>query len=157
MEQKPKQIWMLIILCLIISVLFIISAVQVASYYSDTISIFENDILNMFEYLRNATVFHYVVHMLFLLIAIIGAFLIALGTFYMKKWTWIIGMIYSSVLVVFFSYNVMEFLGPAILRGDLDSIFANIVYVIFIILPFLGLSGIILLTRFPVKNYFKIS
>lgn len=152
MNQKPKIIYILIILWIVISVLFIGIAIKRTLDhldYLDSISAFETVPFPI----TAITTFSYILYTILSTIIIALSFILAYGTFIKKSWSWLIGIILSSFLA-FFAFTAIHLIGSGVIMENLDQTFNNFESVAYILMLFFVPCLMVLLTRPGVKTYF---
>jgi len=150
MNQKPKIIYILVILWIVIGVLFLGAAVKRTLDhldYLDTTSAFGMD------YFTTITTFSYVLYTILFIIIIVLSFILAYGTFIKKSWSWLIGIMLSSFLA-FFAFLAIYLIGAGVIMENLDQVFNNFEFVAYILMLFFVPCLMVLLTRPGVKAYF---
>ena len=157
MEQKPKQVWILIIIWIIIGILFIGMFINETSTYFGNLKFYEDSTFftgNQANQFSTDLTFIYVVMVIFDILIIIFSFLLVYTSFYVKKWTWILGIILSSALLYTVYFGIIG-VGRAIINGQLLEYFSNFIAVVYTIIIFIIPCTIYLLTRPTVRKYFE--
>lgn len=156
MNQKPKIIYILIILWIVIGVLVFGIAVKRTLDHLDSIdSISEvpNDSLpTMNDSITTYVTFSYVMYTILYTIIIVLSFILAYGTFIKKSWSWDISIMLSAFLT-YFVFTAIFLIGSGVIMGQLDQIFNNFESVANILMLFFVPCLIVLLTRPEVKAY----
>ena len=150
MNQKPKIIYILVILWIAIGVLFIGTAVKRTLDYQDYLD--STSAFGMDSFTTIMT-FSYVLYTILFIIIIALSFLLAYGSFMKKSWSWVIGLMLSSFLI-YFVFQAISLIGSGIIMENLDQMFNHFEYVANVVMIFLVPCLLALLTRPTVKTYF---
>lgn len=150
MNQKPKIIYILVILWIIIGVLFIGTAISRTLSTLDSLDIMGKSAPDKFT---ASIIFSYVSYTILLIIIIILSFLLAYESYIKKDLFWLIGLMLSSFLITFV-INAINIIGAGIIAENLFQMFNSFEYIAYILLIFLVPCQIFLLTRPEVKVYF---
>ena len=152
MNQKPKIIYILVILWIAIGVLFIGTAVKRTLDYLDYLDLTDASAMGQFTF-TTAMTFSYVLYTILFIIIVTLSFLLAYGSFIKKSRSWLIGIILSSFLI-FFVFQAIYLIGGGIIMENLDQMFNNFEYVAYVLMLFFVPCLMVILTRPVVKAYF---
>lgn len=147
--ERPKTLYALIILWLLLSCVFL-----AWGYYSlDWIRIILSWPSDSPDYaLFSFLFFSNLVSLISWLVFAVLFFAFAYGTYTLKKWVWTSGLIISTIFVVIFALMLASFMTTALLYMDIFSV-AGLATVIISLLIDLGI--IYCLTRLKVKSIFR--
>ena len=152
MNQKPKIIYILVILWIVIGVLFIGMAVKRTLDHLDYLDLTSASAFGR-DYFTTIMTFSYVLYTILFIIIIALSFILACGTFIKKSWSWLIGIMLSSFLA-FFAFSAIYLIGAGVITEHLDQMFNNFESVVYILMLFFVPCLMVLLTRPVVKAYF---
>ena len=150
MNQKPKIIYILVILWIIIGVLFIGVAI---SRTLDTMRFLGFSSRGGSDEFTTAIIFQYIIYTILFVIIIILSFLLSYESFIKKELFWLIGLMFSSFLL-YFVFQAIYFIGSGIIAENMVQMLNSFDYIAYILLIFLVPCQIFLLTRPEVKVYF---
>jgi len=153
MEQKPKLVYFLIILWIILGVLLLgIFITQIINHLDSLQSAEEFPSIYKNEYLRQIT-FSYISSEIFFIVISLFAFILAHAAFINKKWCWLIGIMYTSALA-FFVYSAIVMIGNFIVQGSITGL-GNFLVIVYISMIFFVPCILYILTRPIIKEYFE--
>jgi len=150
MNQKPKIIYILVILWIAIGVLFIGTAVTRTLNHLDYLDSIGASAMGQFT---TTMTFSYVLYTILFIIIVTLSFLLAYGSFIKKSQSWLIGIILSSFLL-FFVFQAIYLIGIGVIMENLDQMFNNFEYVAYVLMLFFVPCLMVILTRPVVKAYF---
>jgi len=150
--ERSKNIKILLTLWIIVCIIFII---HVIFFFNYGFIVEYKDLMNNFVNIGNFALS---------LFALIATITILISYFTVKKWSWLINVIFSFYFFVHYGYMFLEALGFIVFFSSYQSsqhYFSIPTYITWLatvlILPFLLTYIIILLFKSDVKTYFKIN
>lgn len=147
MKKRPSTIYILILLWLTLSVMFIIWGV-----FSLTVVVEVPRWLSL-KTLQPQVYFGYLISTIFWFVFSSIFLIFAYGTFRGEHWTWTTGLIFSTIFLAVFGLMLAAFIVTAITFLDWFSV-AGLITVVLSLLA--DLCIVYLLTRPIDKNYFEI-
>jgi len=147
--EKPKKINLLVFLWIIVCILFIFHCISffIGSFYYPTTNKKEQ-IESLFSLFESN-------------ISLIISLIIVFSIINIKKWSWLINILFSFYFLIFYGRSFIYAIGAIILRDQkpFSNYFPNLYYNLWtitsLILPVIILIIFILLFRPDVKNYLK--
>ena len=133
MNQKPKIIYILVILWIIIGVLFIGIAI---SRTLDTLHFLDSASRGGSDKFTTAITFQYIIYTILFIIIIILSFLLAYESFIKKDLFWLIGLMFSSFLI-YFVFQAIYFIGSGIIAENIVQMLNSFDYIAYMLLIFL--------------------
>ena len=152
MEQKPKLVYLLIILWIIVGVLFLGIFISQIMSHLDYLESVRSYPVPMDKFMAQIN-FSYISYEVLYLIIIIFAFILAYGAYFNKKWCWLIGIMYTSALT-FNVYMAIVMIGTFIIIGSFASM-PNFQIIALISMIFFVPCLQFILTKPEVKIYFE--
>ncbi|MCK4364470.1 MAG: hypothetical protein KAW45_00295 [Thermoplasmatales archaeon] len=153
MEKKPTNIYILLILWIGISIIFSGILIIHTLRYLDTLSFHSGSISELDLYISYSFILYLLLYLGIIILSAVSSY----GTLFNKKWSWLIGIMFSS----FLGYHVflgIYMVGIMIINESFDNIFTDIQtgfqYIGYIFLIFLIPTSLFILTRKEVRAYF---
>jgi len=152
MKQKPKHVYGVILLWIIIALLFLglitTRTMDFFDYY-DSFSEFGS----MEGSISNLMTFSYITYIILFIVIVVLSFLMAYSAIFSKGRLWLPSVIVASFLG-FFMFQALYILGMSLIRNNVGEIFENFESVTYILLLIFVPVLLFLLTRPVVESYY---
>ena len=155
MDQKLTTAYLFVVLWIAIGILLTCLFVYQIYVYTEAMEL----PMQMSSSYDAMMAFMYTNNIIFALILVILAVIIAIGTFTQKKWAWIGGLMLSTYVLITYGHSAVYFIGLLLINNSYGGLFENMYYSIYfvstVILPFLSACTIYLAFRSEIKAFFQ--
>jgi len=155
MDQKPTIVYLFIVLWIAIGILLTCLFVYQVYVYTEVMNL----PMQMSSSYDAMMAFMYTNNIIFALILVILAVIIAIGIFTQKRWAWIGGLMLSTYILITYGHSAVYFIGLLLINSSYGENFENMYYLIYFvataILPFLSSFTIYLAFRSEIKAFFQ--
>ena len=154
MDAKPRLVYILMILWIIIAILFAGNLIEATTDYLDYREETDQHPSYSWHDLDMHQYFYFIMYALLFTVIIFVSCLLIYGMFFDKRWSWLIGTIFASFLIMFVFHGLYSF-GSAIIGDYLDYYFEIFRFITNLLMIFIVPILLFILMRPEVKSHFE--